>query len=406
MISKQHETATEVGQASSLSIVEGGQPRWLSYLFCLLGFWPVIAAALPTLDLSSDTNRHVIIAQGTEAVYQGHATTLLLPDGKTIFCVWCMNHGGRSGPLKRSDDGGLTWSDLLPVPESWTKVGNCPSIYRLPDPQGKMRLFVFAVLELAGRPDGAMHFAVSEDDGKTWSDMKTAGLKSVMPFTTIVPIEGGKKLLGMTNIRPDGAATTGKKAAVAQSLSTDGGFTWSPLQIVCDTDGFAPCEPALVRSPNGKELLCLMRDENKGMKRTKSESLYMTSRDEGATWSAAKRLPAGLVGDRHMPRYAPDGRLVVCMRDKTTVFGTFGHFVAWVGRYEDIVNGREGQYRIKLLRSYKGYDCGYPGVELLPDGTFVATTYIKYRPGPEKNSVVSTRFKLSETDAMAEQAKK
>jgi len=59
-----------------------------------------------------------------------------------------------------------------------------------------------------------------------------------------------------------------------------------------------------------------------------------------------------------------------------------------------------------LLRSYKGYDCGYPGVELLPDGTFVATTYIKYRPGPEKNSVVSTRFKLSETDAMATQAKK
>ena len=37
-------------------------------------------------------------------------------------------------------------------------------------------------------------------------------------------------------------------------------------------------------------------------------------------------------------------------------------------------------------------------MELLPDGTIVATTYIKYRAGTAKHSVVSTRFKLSETD--------
>ncbi|MDB6140567.1 MAG: hypothetical protein JWO94_3639, partial [Verrucomicrobiaceae bacterium] len=63
--------------------------------------------------------------------------------------------------------------------------------------------------------------------------------------------------------------------------------------------------------------------------------------------------------------------------------------------------GRAGDYRIKLLHSYKGGDCGYPGLELLPDGTFVATTYIKYRQGPELNSVVSTRFTLAETDKLA-----
>jgi hypothetical protein len=34
----------------------------------------------------------------------------------------------------------------------------------------------------------------------------------------------------------------------------------------------------------------------------------------------------------------------------------------------------------------------------LSDGTLVATTYVKYRPGPEKHSVVSTRFSLSEID--------
>jgi hypothetical protein len=40
-------------------------------------------------------------------------------------------------------------------------------------------------------------------------------------------------------------------------------------------------------------------------------------------------------------------------------------------------------------------------MERLPDGTIVATTYIKYQPGNNKHSVVSTRFKLSETDALS-----
>jgi len=37
-------------------------------------------------------------------------------------------------------------------------------------------------------------------------------------------------------------------------------------------------------------------------------------------------------------------------------------------------------------------------MELLPDGTIIATTYIKYQAGNERNSVVSARFKLQETD--------
>jgi hypothetical protein len=97
--------------------------------------------------------------------------------------------------------------------------------------------------------------------------------------------------------------------------------------------------------------------------------------------------------------YTPDGRLVIAFRDKAKGSPTAGHFVAWVGTYEDIRQGREGQCRIKLLHSHAGHDCGYPGMELLPDGTIVATTYIKYRPGRKRHSVVSTRFKIEEIDA-------
>jgi hypothetical protein len=351
-------------------------------------------AALPTVELSSDAARQVVVAQGTPEVYQGHPTTLLLPDGKTIFAVWTLGHGGTCGPMKRSDDGGKTWSDLLPTPENWTQVRNCPALYRLADPRGITRLFVFA-----GRgPDGKMQQAHSTDDGKTWTPMAGNGLECIMPFCTIVPVDGGKRLLGQTNIRRPGEMKDTKSNILTQSESTDGGLTWSPWRVILDLGDLKPCEPALVRSPDGKQLLCLIRENER-----KTGSHYLTSDDEGRTWSEAKTLPPGLHGDRYMPHFASDGRLVVTFRDMGAGSPTRGHFVAWVGRYEDIVAGREGQYKIKLLHSNAGSDCGYSGLELLPDGTFVATTYIKYRPGAEKQSVVSTRFTLKETDALVNQ---
>ncbi len=48
----------------------------------------------------------------------------------------------------------------------------------------------------------------------------------------------------------------------------------------------------------------------------------------------------------------------------------------------------------------KGADCAYPGVEVLPDGTFVATTYGHWTEG-EQPYIVAVRFKLSELDAKA-----
>ncbi|MCH8912731.1 MAG: exo-alpha-sialidase, partial [Planctomycetes bacterium] len=72
----------------------------------------------------------------------------------------------------------------------------------------------------------------------------------------------------------------------------------------------------------------------------------------------------------------------------------------WVGTYADIVKGRAGQYRVRLMDNHRGSDCAYPGVEILPDGTFVTTTYGHWTKG-ESPYIVSVRFKLSELDAIA-----
>jgi hypothetical protein len=71
---------------------------------------------------------------------------------------------------------------------------------------------------------------------------------------------------------------------------------------------------------------------------------------------------------------------------------TLGHFVAWVGAYGAIKKKvADGAHRIKLLHSYARGDCGYPGVELLSDGTILATSYSKYWNDKRKHSVVSVR---------------
>ncbi len=72
--------------------------------------------------------------------------------------------------------------------------------------------------------------------------MQSNGLVCVMPFCTIVPFEGGRKLIGLTNIRRPGETNDPRSNVVAQSESTDGGLTWSKWRILVDLGVLKPCE--------------------------------------------------------------------------------------------------------------------------------------------------------------------
>lgn len=338
---------------------------------------------LPIIDISGETSRQIVIAEGTEEVYQGHPTTVLLADGKTMYCVWTIGHGGYSGPMAVSYNGGLNWERIdNRLPEGFSKHKNCPSIYRMVDMKtGKVRLWVFSAW-----PD--MPRIMSEDGGKTWTELPPLGLECVMAFSSVVRLSDGN-YMGFYHRRK------GESLVVLQTKTEDGGMRWSEPEVIADVEGKLPCEPFVFRSPNQKELCCLMRENTH-----KGRSLMMFSTDEGKTWGKPVDTSWGLTGDRHMGVYTEDGRLVIAFRDKAIDSPTKGHFVAWVGTYDDIKNGRPGEYRVKLLHNYAGSDCGYPGVEILPDGTIVATTYLKYRDGNMKHSVVSTRFQMKELDTM------
>ncbi|MDR2438851.1 MAG: glycoside hydrolase [Planctomycetaceae bacterium] len=365
-------------------------------LFIVLSFVTVFAEEkpnLPLIDISGDVERQVVIAAGTPEVYQGHPTSLLMPDGKTIFAVWSINHGGPAGPMARSNDGGKTWTRLDNIlPPGFSKHRNCPSIYRMVANNGTERLWVFSASPKMPR-------ILSEDGGKTWNEPKPLGFPCVMTFSSVVPKNPGKqdgKYIGFYHhkITPQGTLQEGESKAgvlqVVQTETNDAGLTWSEPQVIAVVEGRDPCEPFAFWSPDNKEICCLMRDN-----KHKGRSLMMFSNDHGDTWSTPIDTPWGLTGDRHWGVYVPDGRLVIVFRDQAIGSPTRHHFVGWVGTYDDIKQNKPGQFRIKLLHSNAGGDCGYPGIQVLPDGTVFALTYIKYRPGNNKHSVVGVHFKLT-----------
>ena len=341
---------------------------------------------LPLVDVSEDTSLQVVVAPGTPDLYQGHPTSVLMGDGKTIIATWSRNHGGPAAFIGRSPDGGRSW-EVLNAPAAWEGMVNCPSIYRMQDKQGKERLVVFT-----GTRDTDMFQSISEDGGHTWTEARALGKPCIMGFTDVIPLGHGR-YLGVYH--RDYTIAERYPMRIWQAYSADGGVTWEESRMVAALPDRALCEPALVRSPNGKQLCCVMRENLR-----KDLSFMMFSDDEGKTWTTPRQTPWGLTGDRHVIRYLPDGRIIAVFRDMAPASPTRGHFLAWVGTYDDLLRGGQGQYRIKLLHSYAGVDCGYPGLEILPDGTIVALTYIKYRPGPEKHSIVAVRFRIEDTDRL------
>ncbi len=322
------------------------------------------------LDFDQDQHRQVIVDR-EEGQYLGHPTTVLLEDGKTILCVYPKGHGRGAILMKRSTDGGKTWSERLPTPENWTTSLETPTIYRTIDAQGKKRLILFSGLY-------PIRLSVSEDDGQHWTPLAPIGdYGGIVAMGSLVAMrdQPGHYLALFHDdgrfITQGGKVTS--EMTLFQSRSADAGLTWSAPEKIYSSRDRHLCEPGAVRSPDGKQIAVLLREN-----RRREFSHIIFSNDEGKTWSEPRQMPASLSGDRHTAKYLADGRLFISFRDvppKSASSPTFGDWVAWVGTYQDLVDNRPGQLRIRLKDNHKGADCAYPGVEVLPDGTVVTTTY-------------------------------
>ena len=352
--------------------------------------------SIPLVDLAGESDRQVIVDREA-GQYLGHPTTVLLEDNTTMIAVYPKGHGRGAIVMKRSADAGRTWSERLPVPENWATSQEVPTIHRVIDPQGVKRLILFSGLY-------PIRMAVSEDDGATWTPLAPIGdYGGIVAMGCVERLKNGDYV---ALFHDDGRFIdgSGSKAAPAeggpvfnvyQIRSKDGGLSWSAPHVIATHPQAHLCEPGLIRSPDGNQIAVLLRENSRTM-----NSFLITSDDEAETWSDPRQVPGALTGDRHTGKYAPDGRLFISFRDTTLESPTKGDWVGWVGTYDDIIQGREGQYRVRLMDNHKGADCAYPGVEVLPDGTFVTTTYGHWTSG-EEPYVVSVRFTLDELDARA-----
>ena len=384
------------------------ETHWISFLLPAISI--SLAAAEPSghdnvnllqVDLNDQDAMHVVVDYEA-GQYLGHPTTCLLEDGRTILCVYPKGHGRGGIVYKRSYDGGKTWSDRLPTPKSWATSREVPTLHRVIDSDGTKRIIMWSGLYPS-------RLAVTEDDGKTWSELKPVGeWGGIVVMGFVEALQTGKgSYLAM--FHDDGRFFTSQNIKknptefiLYKTLSQDGGLTWSFPEAVWRAADVHLCEPGCVRSPDGKQMAVLLRENAR-----RKNSHIIFSNDEGKTWTEPREVPLALTGDRHTGKYAPDGRLFIsfrCISPKSRVEGRpfEGDWAGWVGTYEDLVNGAEGQYAVRLKDNTKGYDTTYPGVEILPDGTYVVTTYGHWDEG-QSPYIRTVRFKMADLDRLAVQ---
>ncbi|MFZ2875054.1 MAG: sialidase family protein [Phycisphaerales bacterium] len=370
------------------------------------------ATSVVRLDLDRDAAWQTVVDKEA-GVYLGHVSTVLLDDGRTILAAYPKGHGKGPIVLKRSEDGGKTWSPRLPVPESWATSLETPTLFRVGKSERGESLILFSGLY-------PVRAARSADGGRTW--------------TELAPIGEFGGIVAMGGLAATGGAGDGKFAAffhddgrffgakgkatgtftLYQTDTADAGTTWSAPRAIWSGSDIHLCEPGVVVSPDGKTIALLLR-ENRRVK----NSHVMFSTDKAATWSAPVELPAALTpltGDRHIGAYAKDGRLVVTFRCMAKDDPWKGDWVAWVGSWDDLARVAPGtaapgqsrhgpppsapKYLVRLKDNLTSWDCAYAGLESLADGTLVSTTYGTWAVG-EQPSILSVRFTLAELDAMA-----
>ena len=340
---------------------------------------------IPTIELNKRTDLQTIVDQ-EDGIYLGHPSTVLLEDGNTILIVYPKGHGKGEIIYKRSEDGGKTWSDRLVVPHNWSSSKEVPTIHRVIDEKGLKRIILWSGLYPA-------RLAVSEDDGVTWSVLRPAGdWGGIVVMGAVVDLKTPGHYLAMFHDDGRFFAKDGKRTGIFtlyQTTSTDGGLTWSHPNPIYQNNEIHLCEPGIIRSPDGQQLAALLRENS----RTKNSHVII-SNDEGVSWSAPVELPRELTGDRHTGKYLKDGRLFLSFRDTAPNSPTQGDWVAWVGTYEDIVSGKPGEFRIRIKDNKHQWDCAYPGVEILPNGEIVTTTYGHWDEG-KSPYILSVRININ-----------
>lgn len=379
------------------------------------------------------------------SAYLGHPDSVLLNNGD-ILTFYPKGHGKGAILSKISADDGVTYNKTIEnQPSSWEKSLETPTVYRLQFKNGEEKLILISANSKwpGMSTPGGFNSSVSLDEGKTWTEFRRFwDNDSKMPLIPIVAMasltrlkENGEFVDKWMGIFHDSHFVNYKTIL---TFDENGEYNWSKpepyLSAYRDIETYAGiCEVECVRSDMGMgDELCLIARCNK----KRNTSLLVFSTDEGKTWSKPVEAPVSLNGERHKAEWLPDGRLFITFRSiernkkmvrkmrkdggKKTWYSE--GWIAWVGTYDDLKDGNEGQYRIKIAHTYLDHqnqpslsanaDTGYCGNVVLKDGTVVTSSYGIFSPeekecgkydtdkGKQKRKtfIVSKRIKLDDVE--------
>ena len=379
------------------------------------------------------------------SAYLGHPDSVLLNNGD-ILTFYPKGHGKGAILSKISADDGVTYNKTIEnQPSSWEKSLETPTVYRLQFKNGEEKLILISANSKwpGMSTPGGFNSSVSLDEGKTWTEFRRFwDNDSKMPLVPIVAMasltrlkENGEFVDKWMGIFHDSHFVNYKTIL---TFDENGEYNWSKpepyLSAYRDIETYAGiCEVECVRSDMGMgDELCLIARCNK----KRNTSLLVFSTDEGKTWSKPVEAPVSLNGERHKAEWLPAGRLFITFRSiernkkmvrkmrkdggKKTWYSE--GWIAWVGTYDDLKDGNEGQYRIKIAHTYLDHqnqpslsanaDTGYCGNVVLKDGTVVTSSYGIFSPeekecgkydtdkGKQKRKtfIVSKRIKLDDVE--------
>ncbi|MGT2772190.1 YSIRK signal domain/LPXTG anchor domain surface protein [Streptococcus marimammalium] len=364
--------------------------------------------------------------------YLGQPDMVMLADGQTLISVYPKGHGHGEIVLRRSEDGGLTWSERLPVPEEWKHSRETPTLYTLNFADGHQE-----VIRITGGPKqagwgdgkGGFYTSISKDKGLTWSKEKEFYTDEtvVVGMASLVQIyENGQPIDKWMGVYHDHTNFINYKTYL--TFDENGNESWTTPEAYlsehrAEEAHYQICEVGIVRTPDKSKLIALGRTQAHN-----DLSTIFISEDEGQTWSKPKPMPASLLGERHKIAVDPvSGRLVITFREIIQDYNNngilerndwmAGDWIAWIGTFDDLLNGGDGQYRILLGEDFtpnaKSGDTGYTGLVILSDGTIVANSYGVFNEADARvkpnntadnirwtTSIRSVRFKLEDIDLL------
>lgn len=332
-------------------------------------------------------------------IYLGHVSSIKTSEDH-IYIAYVKGHGRGQGLVKVSKDLGETWSERLWLPESWSTLLQVPVLYEY---EYKHKRQVFMVT-------GHLPFRWSKLVGDKFTDLKAfTKYGGNLAFSSFIKRhdglymgffhDDGRFLIGDKKEDRFQILRSGSQILVEKSLKDKAGpdndliyesyfnhpegnskiyrilfdpkeESWSEPKVVLSHPEAFLGEAAVFYCPDKSQIIMLLRENTR-----KFLSMFSISHDQGQSWSHTKAVHENLSGDRHIVKYADDGRLVVVFRDSLDKSTTYGDWVAWIGTYDDIVFNRPGQYKVRLKKNYKDIDCGYSGLEHIGHNTFLAISY-------------------------------